>query len=123
MKKAITKFKQFINESWVDQEGELGDFEFNRQDHADADNYAELDEISDFLKDEGATGVKFDVEGDQVEFLFNYREFELLLQLDLESDECLLTTLDHSEKIYRGTGSEFFSTVGEVGLRQFLGYV
>jgi hypothetical protein len=75
------------------------------------------------LKDEGATNVKFDVEGEQVEFLFNYREFELLLQLDLESDECLLTTLDHSEKIYRGTGSEFFSTVGEVGLRQFLGYV
>ncbi len=123
MKKAITNFKQFINESWVDKEGELGDFEFSQQDHADAENYAELDEISDFLKDEGATNVKFDVEGDQVEFLFNYREFELLLQLDLESDECLLTTLDHSEKIYRGTGSEFFSTVGEVGLRQFLGYV
>jgi len=122
MKRAITQFSKFINESYVDQEGNLGDFEFNRQDHADADNYAELESISDFLKDEGATGVKFDVEGDHVEFVFNYKTFELLLQIDLDTDECLLTTLDHSETIYRGTGEEFFSTVGEVGIRQFLGF-
>jgi hypothetical protein len=123
MQRAITQFNKFINEAYVDSEGQLGDFEFNDIDKSNAENYAGLEPISDFLKDEGATDLKYYVDGDEVEFVFTYKTFNLLLQLDLESDECLLTTLDHSDKIYRGTGEEFFSTLGEIGLRQFLGFV
>lgn len=82
--RALT-FNQFINEAYIDQEGQLQDFKFDAEDIATHEIYDEVNHIKDFLEDAGARRLRSDVIDGLVKIEFTYRDEHYSFHLDLDN--------------------------------------
>ncbi len=124
--RAKTYFK-FINEAYINREGELEGLDFSPEEKAELEIYDELNVISEFLEDSGAREVKIDTSLQNDEkylffFVFNSQKFEMLL--NLETDEVVLFNLsgrgEEPIEQYRSDASEFFDLLRNTGLNFLL---
>lgn len=99
--KRALSFRGFINEAYVDEFGELQDFDFS-MDHDDAAEWAEkgergkdpkagwrtllLMEFEELLKDLGAENLKSDHSGEFTNFFFNWNGENYLIVLEASED-------------------------------------
>ncbi|CAB4159395.1 hypothetical protein UFOVP699_131 [uncultured Caudovirales phage] len=120
--RAKTYFK-FINEAYINREGELEGLDFSPEEKAELEIYDELNVISEFLEDSGAREVKIDTSLQNDEkylffFVFNSQKFEMLL--NLETDEVVLFNLsgrgEEPIEQYRSDANEFFDLLRNTGL-------
>ena len=84
MRRAKT-YRQFINEAYIDQHGELQDLNMG-----DVRVMEEADTLRTFLEDEGARRVTIEADEDIVKLRFEYAMRPLAIELDLQQD---ITTL------------------------------
>jgi hypothetical protein len=112
-------YQQFINEAYIDDSGELRDFdqpsgnepEFQLLDHAQR--------IQEYLEDSGANRVRLRVRGGVIEFTFNYAGSNYLLELDLDENLALLSI--GRIIVYEDSADSFFDLIAANGL-EFLNY-
>lgn len=119
MKNLISTYLQFINEAYIDDSGELRDFdqpsgnepEFQLLDHAQR--------IQEYLEESGANRVRLRVRGGAIEFTFNYSGSNYLLELDIDENSALLSI--GRILVYEDSADSFFDLIAANGL-EFLNY-
>jgi hypothetical protein len=114
--KAKTYF-QFINEAYLDHEGELHDFnEPSREELIIADYGHSLQE---FLDDLGATQIKLRIDDQIINVTFEYSNINYRLVFDYTDMSATISS--GSTEIYQGSMASFISAANANGLN-FLNY-
>lgn len=93
--KALT-FNKFINEAYVDAEGQLGDFELDPQEQYELDMYDYIEEIKEFLSEADAQDIEHDLSEGDLKFEFKYYEEKYSLHLDLDEDRGMVVHYSYS---------------------------
>ena len=119
MKNRVLTYRQFINEAYIDDSGELQDFEYPRGDEPEFELLDHAHRIQEYLEESGANRVRLKVDGGILEFKFNYSGSNYLLKLDIDGDRAYLST--ESMIIYEDSADSFFDLLAETGL-EFLNY-
>jgi hypothetical protein len=123
MKGRAKTYKQFINEAYIDDSGNLQDFNYP----SDSDHeYQILDHayrILEYLEDSGAEKVRLYVNDELVIFNFVYIgvRYTLTLNLDLEESNIEASTSQGKIEVFNGSTSSLFDLISSTGL-EFLNY-
>lgn len=117
----VLSFSQFINEdAYIDQAGELQDFEFDQQDKQEHEVYDEMMYIVDFLEDAGAKKVEPDYFDGMMKFSFRYAGESYEIFIDIDADYATLmkyaSPLSKGETIYDGAANSLFDLLKYQGL-------
>jgi hypothetical protein len=84
--KALT-FNQFINEAYVDSEGNLKDFDFTEDEKVEFESIESIENIKKMLSSHGANVIKHQVQGPIFAILFKYMGETFVLQFNLDLGE------------------------------------
>ena len=85
MKTYVQKYRDFINEAYIDQAGELQDLDLN-----DISVMEAMSNLVNYLEDNGATALTLEADGPIAKVTFKYAFRRLVIELDLDQD---ITTL------------------------------
>jgi len=85
MKTYVQKYRDFINEAYIDQSGELQDLDLN-----DISVMEAMSNLVNYLEDNGATSLTLEADGPIAKVTFRYAFRRLVIELDLDQD---ITTL------------------------------
>ena len=85
MKIYVQKYRDFINEAYIDQSGELQDLDLN-----DISVMEAMSNLVNYLEDNGATSLTLEADGPIAKVTFRYAFRRLVIELDLDQD---ITTL------------------------------
>lgn len=107
-------YRQFINEAYIDDSGELQDFDPSMDDSYDSQLVDEADALRDFLEEEGATRVKLSVEDPYIFITFNYEYLTYYTKIDPENEEIEIYT--NQVEIYSNSIDSFIELVKANGL-------
>jgi hypothetical protein len=129
MKHKAKTYRQFINEAYIDDSGELQDLQFTPEEESKLALYDELNVISDFLEDSGATSIRMDrrKEDDGIyRFSFEFEGNRYELNIDISSSNreehriILLGNVDNWRSspivIYDDSAYSFFDLLSGTGL-------
>jgi hypothetical protein len=78
-------YRQFINEAYIDQEGELRDLDLS-----DIPVMEEMSNLINYLEDSGARAVTIETDEDIVKIRFEYALRKFIIEIDIEQS---ITTL------------------------------
>lgn len=78
-------YRQFINEAYIDQEGELRDLDLS-----DIPVMEEMSNLMNYLEDSGARAVTIETDEDIVKVRFEYALRKFIIEVDIEQS---ITTL------------------------------
>jgi hypothetical protein len=123
MRHLAKTYQQFINEAYIDDSGELQDF--NYPDESDYD-YQMLDHaqrIQEYLEESGAEDVRLQVDEGIIFLKFNYEGIDYRMHLDLDSNSAVISVSYGKEpvEVYRDTIDSLFDLLTSTGL-EFLNY-
>jgi len=119
MKNKIKTYHQFINEAYVDDSGELQDFEAPSEDDYEFQLLDHAHRIQEYLEDSGAEGVRLSLLGGVIKFKFDYSGSNYTLMLDL--DENSVSLMFGRIPVYEDSADAFFDLLAVKGL-EFLNY-
>lgn len=114
MKNKAKTYRQFINEAYVDDSGELQDFDPSMDDSYDSQLVDEADAIRNFLEEEGATRVKASIDDPYIFITFDYGYSTYYTKIDPEKEGIDIYT-NHVE-IYSDSIDSFIELVKANGL-------
>jgi hypothetical protein len=111
-------FRQFINEAYIDDRGELADFDFAPDDKYEMEAYSQLEGIIDLLKDAGAESVRHEISGPIMKLYFIYREDPHFMKLNLDTNAAHFSRIydDQEYTIFDGDGYALFDYIQAEGL-------
>ena len=114
----ILSFAQFINEAYIDDEGNLADFDFTQDDKYETDAYSQLEGIEDLLKDAGAESVRHEISGPILKLYFTYRADPHFMKLNLDTNDAHFSRIldDREYTIFQGDGYSLFDYIQAEGL-------
>lgn len=118
IRKAKT-YAQFINEAYIDDSGELRDFDQPQDDDIEYQLLDHAHRIQEYLEESGASRVRLRIMEGIIKFTFNYRESNYLLDLDLDQNRALLSM--GRILVYEDSADSFFDLIAANGL-EFLNY-
>lgn len=96
-------FLDFLNEAYVDREGQLHDFELYPKDDYALEMQVHIDQIGEFLESLGARQIIHDMDdAGVVSFNFMYRGEPYFLGIDLDRDQAIFSHRADSEPIFSG---------------------
>jgi hypothetical protein len=81
--RALT-FRSFLNEAYVDSEGELRDFEFTPDEEFEIGAFEDIQSWKEFLRDSGAYSIRHDVDGKLMRFYFSFDLAKYAIVFDLD---------------------------------------
>ena len=115
-------FRDFLNEAHIDAEGRLQDLEFDLDDRYALAAQDEINKITDFLEDSGATRATGETNGLDFNIYFTYNGSQYMIKILTNSDEVLLLDGDDPDayQIFKGSTDEFFTILQYNGLDYFL---
>jgi hypothetical protein len=111
-------YNQFINEAYIDQEGELRGLDLS-----DIPVMEEMSGLVSYLEDNGARSVTVETDEDIVAVRFEYALRRFIIELDLEQD---ITTLSEARReaeplvILQLESNSFFDLLAVKGLGKIL---
>lgn len=114
-------FAEFINEAYVDEFGELKDFELTPEEQFRVNTYDSIESISDFLEDAGADELSHNIDDSFLTFEFSYYGEPFAMQLDLDNDTTEVISQTTSIPIYAGSTDPLFDLIQVNGLSFLLG--
>ena len=112
-------YQQFINEAYIDDSGELRDFDQPQGDEPEFQLLDHSHRIQEYLEESGADRVRLRVRGGVIEFTFNYSGSKYLLELDIDENLALLSI--GIIIVYEDSADSFFDLIAANGL-EFLNY-
>ena len=119
MNPQIKTYQQFINEAYIDDSGELRDFDQPQGDEPEFQLLDHAQRIQEYLEESGADRVRLRVREGVIEFTFNYSGSNYLLELDLDENRALLSI--GRILVYEDSADSFFDLIAATGL-EFLNY-
>lgn len=118
-------FSRFINEAYVDSDGQLRDFRFTPDEEFELGIFDNIQDIKVFLEDQGAYGVKHSVDGSKVYFYFQVDLTRYSIILDLENSFAMLQKERKAptrvETLYAGDLRDFTEILAVDGLKSMIG--
>jgi hypothetical protein len=111
-------YSQFINEAYIDQEGELRDLDLS-----DIPVMEEMSNLVHYLEDSGARAVTVETDEDIVTVRFDYALCKFTIEVDLEQD---ITTLSEARReaeplvILQLESNSFFDLLAAKGLGKII---
>lgn len=111
-------YGQFINEAYIDQEGELRDLDLS-----DIPVMEEMSNLVHYLEDSGARAVTVETDEDIVTVRFDYALRKFTIEVDLEQD---ITTLSEARReaeplvILQLESNSFFDLLAAKGLGKII---
>jgi hypothetical protein len=114
MKYRAKTYLQFINEAYIDDFGELRDFNYPSEDEPEFQVLNQAQIISEYLEESGAERVKIGIDDEIIDFKFKYRGYQYVLVLNLDTDSAFVST--GNELIYHDNLNSFFDLLAAVGL-------
>ena len=123
MKHRAKTYQEFINESYIDDSGELRDFEAPSEDDNEYQVLDHAQRIQEYLEESGADGVRLHVDGGLIILKFNYGGLDYRMHLDLDSNEAVILATYTREpvEVYRDSLDSLFDLLASTGL-EFLNY-
>lgn len=112
-------YQQFINEAYIDDSGELRDFDQPQGDEPEFQLLDQAQRIQEYLEESGANRVRLRVIGGILKFTFEYSGSNYILELDIDENIALLSI--GRILIYEDSGDSFFDLLAANGL-EFLNY-
>jgi hypothetical protein len=119
MKSQIKTYNQFINEAYIDDSGELRDFDQPQGDEPEFQLLDHAQRIQEYLEESGANRVRLRVRGGVMEFTFNYNDSKYLLELNIDENQADLSLGEIL--VYEDSVDSFFDLLAANGL-EFLNY-
>ena len=124
MRNRVKTYRQFINEAYINQQGELHDFEAPSD--QDVEVMSQANNIKDFLEENGAEKVGMEVIDDAriFRFRFKYVFTEYFLYLNWETDQADLYFMTQDREMEEHSSypmDGFFDLLSAKGLN-FLDY-
>lgn len=119
MKHRAKTYRQFINEAYIDDSGELRDIEFPKGGDYDFDMLDHAQRIQEYLEESGADRVRLHVRGGTIELTFEYSDSNYLLELNLDENRAYLSL--GKIIVYEDSADSFFDLLAANGL-EFLNY-
>jgi hypothetical protein len=120
MKYRASKYRYFLDESYIDLFGELQDFDEPRGDEPEYEVLAHAERIQEFLEESGADRVKLTILDGKIILKFTYFEmrYDMRIDLDQEETQIIVVPNESSEpvEIYNGSTNSLFDMLGEHGL-------
>ena len=119
MRYLVKTYRQFINESYIDDSGELQDFEAPGEDDYEFQLFDHAQRIQEYLEESGAKEVRLQVREGIIKFQFYYSGLDYHMELDLDRN---LAVLSIGEVIiYEDSADSLFDLLASKGL-EFLNY-
>ena len=115
MRNRAKTYYQFITEAHIDSSGELQDFDPSMDDSYDSYLVDDAIDFSDFLEEEGATGIKISINDPYFTITFDYGYQIYSIRVDPEKEKIWITSND--VEVYTDSISNFTSLVNAEGLR------
>jgi hypothetical protein len=112
-------YRQFINEAYIDDSGELRDFEAPNEDGPEFQLLDHAHRIQEYLEESGASNVRGMVGDGIIEIKFNYDSSNYMLKLDIDENRALLSLGEIL--VYEDSVDSFFDLIAANGL-DFLNY-
>jgi hypothetical protein len=118
MKDLVKGFNEFVNEAYIDQEGELRDLDLS-----DIPVMEEMGNLMHYLEDSGARAVTVETDEDIVTVRFDYALRRFTIEVDLEQD---ITTLSEARReaeplvILQLESNSFFDLLAAKGLGKII---
>jgi hypothetical protein len=112
-------YQQFINEAYIDDSGELRDFEAPNEDGSEFQLLDHSHRIQEYLEESGASNVRGMVGDGIIEIKFNYSGSKYLLELNIDENRALLSLGEIL--VYEDSADSFFDLIAANGL-DFLNY-
>ena len=111
-------YQEFINEAYIDDSGELRDFEAPSEDDNEYQLLDHAQRIQEYLEESGAEGVRLHVDGGRIFLKFNYGGIDYRMHLDLDSnDAAILASYGNGiVEVYRDTLDSLFDLLSSTGL-------
>ena len=120
MKNRALTYRQFINEAYLDDSGELHDFDAPTGDEYDHQILDHAQRIQEYLEESGAKHVKLRVDDPYILFSFKYRHHSYRMNIDLDSQTTLivLTGGQHNAAypIFNDSTDTLFDLLASTGL-------
>jgi len=120
MKTYVQKYRDFINEAYIDQTGELQDLDLNDMSVMEA-----MSNLVNYLEDNGATSLTLEADGPIAKVTFRYAFRRLVIELDLDQD---ITTLFEARRdaeplvLLQLASDSFFDLLAVKGLDKIISY-
>ena len=112
-------YRQFINEAYIDDSGELQDFEAPREDGHEYQIIDHAHRIQEYLEESGAEEVRLQVREGIIKFKFSYSGLDYHMELDLDLNLAVLSIGEII--IYEDSADSLFDLLASKGL-EFLNY-
>jgi hypothetical protein len=119
MKHKAKTYLQFINEAYVDDSGELQDFNPPGEDDYEYQLLDHAQRIQEYLEESGAEEVQLSLFGGVIKFKFEYSGSNYTLMLDLDENSASL--MFGRIPVYEDSADAFFDLLAAKGL-EFLNY-
>ena len=117
-------FGEFLNEAYVDDSGELRDFEFTPDEEFEIGAFDDIQSWKEFLSDSGAYSIRHDVDGKQLRFYFSFDLVRYAIVFDLDGASAGLyrqqTAPSKYELIYSSDLREFVDSLKIDGLEAMI---
>jgi hypothetical protein len=107
-------YRQFITEAYIDDSGELQEFDPSMDDSYDSQLVDEADTLRNFLEEEGAMSVRVSVDDPYIFITFNYEYLTYYTKIDPENNDIDIYT-NHVE-VYSDSIDSFIELVKVNGL-------
>ena len=116
-------YRQFINEAYIDDSGDLQDFGFPGSGDIEYELYDHADRIREYLEESGAEYVKSRIDDGVMIFKFNYQGMVYSMGIDMDSGEAQVVDISARSPIvvYQDSTDSLFDLLSQTGL-DFLGY-
>lgn len=115
-------YRQFINEAYIDDSGDLQDFGFPGSGDIEYELYDHADRIREYLEESGAEYIKLTVDDGSIILKFNYHGIPYSMEINLDLGQALI--LDQSTRepiqVYHDSTDSLFDLLAWNGL-DFLG--
>lgn len=108
-------FNQFITEAYIDDSGELQDFESPREDEPEFQIVDHANRIQEYLEESGAENVRGIVGGGVIEIKFKYSGSNCLIELNLDENKATLSI--GRIIVYEDSADSFFDLLAADGLK------
>jgi hypothetical protein len=120
MKEFAKKFRDFINEAYIDDSGELKDLEISDADQHNFEMQEYIVQIADSLREAGANQVEPDYFEGMIKIAFSWNRENYEIFMDLDSNHSTLmkyaSSLSKGETIYDGPTDGLINLIVEYGL-------
>jgi len=117
----VLSFGEFINEAYVDEFGELKDFELTPEEEFRVNTHDNIVSIGNFLEDAGADELSHNIDDAFLTFEFSYHGKPFAMRLDLDNDTTEVISQSTDIPIYSGDTDSLFDLIKANGLSFLFG--